>query len=86
MKQKEVDDARCSECKQKTAPDPDNPIIICDGCVGGALHFLCAKKFPLEAIPGEEDEVRSPCPIIHTCTQECECSVASPTWSTRLMN
>ena len=47
---KEIDDARCSACKKKTASDPDNVIIICDGCVGGALHFRCT-KFPLKAIP-----------------------------------
>ncbi|CAN0431662.1 unnamed protein product [Ectocarpus sp. 12 AP-2014] len=55
-KQKKIDDARCQECKRKTAPDPDNPIIVCDGCDGGALHFRCTKKFPLEAIPGEKDK------------------------------
>lgn len=55
---KQIDDARCSASNKKTAPDPDNPKIICNGCVGGALHFRCT-KFPLKAIPGEDEDVSS---------------------------
>ena len=61
-KKKEIRDARCSACNKKTVSDPDNPIIICDGCVGGALHFRCT-KFPLKAIPGEDEDVSSSSPV-----------------------
>ncbi|CAN0254918.1 unnamed protein product [Ectocarpus sp. 6 AP-2014] len=46
--------AACMECSKGTWYS-DNPILLCDGCVRGALHLRCT-KFPLEAIPGEEDE------------------------------
>ena len=61
--QKEIDDARCNECKKKTVSDPANPIIICNECVGGALHFSCT-KFTLKAIPGEDEDVSYSWPVI----------------------
>lgn len=48
--------ASCNECKRKT-PEVGNPILLCDGCDNGALHFPCTKKYPLKTIPGEDDEV-----------------------------
>lgn len=54
----EIKDASCSACKDDKAPHQDNPIVLCDGCEGGALHLLCS-EFPLVPIPGDDDEVSS---------------------------
>lgn len=58
QQQQQADEAvSCLKCKDLVSLE-DNPILLCDGCTEGALHFLCTEP-QLKSLPSDDEDVSS---------------------------